>query len=107
MEWWQKVIIIIAIMFLLGIYAFITGTHKAVHEVAIKPWIEKRRVCAEWQESFPDKRLMEIVRKDVDGQTFEEIGEFYGVSGECIEKRADKDRELYDRLKAEYISRNY
>lgn len=50
---------------------------------------------------------MELVRKDVDGQTFEEIGEFYAVSGECIEKRVDKNRELYDRLKAEYISRNY
>ena len=106
MEWWKKVIIIV-IMFLLGIYAFITGTHKAVHEVVIKPWTEKRSVCAEWHESFPDRRLMEIVRKDVDGQTFDEIGDFYGVSEGCIEKRINEDRELFDRLKAQYISRNY
>ena len=106
MEWWKKVIII-AIMFVLGIYALITGTHKAVHEVVIKPWIEKRKVCAEWHESFPDRRLVKIVRKEVDGQTFDEIGDFYGVSGGCIEKRIDEDRELFDRLKAQYISRNY
>lgn len=50
---------------------------------------------------------MEVVRKDVDGQTLEEIGDFYGVSGGCIEKRVNEDRELFDRLKAEYISRSY
>ncbi len=106
MEWWRKVIIIGGV-FLFGIYAYITETHKAVHEVVIKPWIERRSACAEWQESFQDRRLMEIVRKDVDGQTFEEIGDFYGVSGECVEKRVNEDRELFDRLKAEYISRSY
>ena len=70
-------------------------------------WWQERQACAEWRESFPDRRLIEIVRKDVDGQTFDQIGDFYGVSGGCIEKRIDEDRELFDRLKALYISGNY
>ena len=70
-------------------------------------WIEDHKVCVEWRESFPDRRLIEIVRKDVDGQTFDQIGDFYGVSGGCIEKRIDEGRELFDRLKALYISGNY
>lgn len=70
-------------------------------------WVQERKACAEWRESFPDRRLMEIVRKDVDGQTFDQIGDFYGVSGGCIKQRVNEDRELFDRLKAEYISRSY
>ena len=70
-------------------------------------WWQERKACAEWRGSFLDRRLIEIVRKDVDGQTFEQIGDFYGVSGGCIEKRINEDRGLYDQLKAQYISRNY
>ncbi len=70
-------------------------------------WWQERKACSEWHESFPDRRLIEIVRKEVDGQTFDQIGDFYGVWGGCVEKRIDEDRELFDRLKALYISRNY
>lgn len=78
-----------------------------VYKEYVQPWMEKQKACAEWRESFPDRRLIEIVRKDVDGQTFDQISDFYGVSGGCIEKRINEDRGLYDQLKAQYISRNY
>ena len=73
----------------------------------IQAWRQEHKACLEWRESFPDRRLIEIVRKDVDGQTFDQIGNFYGVSGGCIEKRINEDRGLYDQLKAQYIFRNY
>ncbi|MDE0299411.1 MAG: hypothetical protein OXN17_12330 [Candidatus Poribacteria bacterium] len=73
----------------------------------VQAWVQDRKACAEWREYFPDRRLMEIVRKDVNGQTLDQIGDFYGVSGRCIEKRVSEDRELFDRLKAEYISRSF
>ena len=69
-------------------------TIQGVYEENVKTWIEEHKVCVEWRESFPDRRLIEIVRKDVDGQTFDEIGDFYGVSGGCIEKRINEDREF-------------
>ena len=76
-------------------------------DIQSSAWWQERKACGEWRESFPDRRLIEIVRKDVDGQTFDQIGDFYGVSGGGIEKRIDEGRELFDRLKALYISGNY
>ena len=106
--WFDKACLTVYVIFV-GVgcifvgYAIIWG----VWGEYVQPWREERKACAEWHESFPDRRLIEIVRKDVDGQTFDQIGDFYGVSGACIEKRINEDRELFDRLKAQYISRNY
>ena len=84
-----------------------SGCNNGCNKKYVQKWTEERKVCAEWRESFPDKQLIEIVRKDVDGQTSDQIGNFYGVSGRCIEKRINEDRGLYDQLKAQYILRYY
>ena len=95
----------------IGLIVLVVGilaNHDAILErIRSSSWWQERKACSEWHESFPDRRLIEIVRKEVDGQTFDQIGDFYGVSGGCVEKRIDEDRELFDRLKALYISRNY
>ena len=108
-EWWGKVITVIVIFLCAWvIYFSVPAIYEAIYErIRSSSWWKERKACAEWTQSFPDSRLIEIVRKDVDGFTFDRIGDFYGVSGGCIEKRINEDRELYDRLKVLYISRNY
>ena len=110
-NWFGKACVILKYIRNCALIIFLGGaiivTIQGVYEENVKTWIEEHKVCVEWRESFPDRRLIEIVRKDVDGQTFDEIGDFYGVSGGCIEKRINEDRELFERLRALYISRNY
>ena len=104
-EWWVKVIAIITVIIFSVVFFVIVG---AIQEgIRSSSWWQRGKACVEWRESFPDKRLIEIVRKDVDGQTLDQIGDFYGVSGDCVERRINEDRELFERLKAQYISRNY
>lgn len=103
-EWWGKGIIII--LFMLPLFGGAWIIYGFVAAIESSSWWQERKACAEWHESFPDRRLIEIVRKEVDGQSFDQIGDFYGVSGGCVEKRVDEDRELFDRLKALHIVEN-
>ena len=60
--------------------------------------------CAQFLETFPDNRLLEIVKRDSAGWTMQEIADRYNVTEHCLKKRINRDSKLYKAIKAEYIA---
>ena len=81
----------------------IGGLRLGYHYLYVEPKKEREAFFNE----YPDNRLIEIIKLDVAGGTHSEIANYFGVSKATLRARINADRELYDKLKIQYLSRRY